>query len=115
MVFLLFLLLAVQVVYNLYATSAVTAAAYDGARMASGADGAGDPSAHARAESHVRGILGRYGRERVSFEWIDDPTDTVLTVRATNPSFLPRLLRAPLGLDEVERTVRVRTEREEPA
>ncbi len=111
--FLLFLLLAVQVLYNLYATSAVTAAAYDGARLAAGFEAAGDPQAQRAGEAHVRSILGRYGRDRIALSWPDDPTgrDVVLTISADNPSFLPRTLRAPLGFDTIRRTVRVRLER----
>lgn len=111
--FLLLLLLAVQVLFNLYATSAVTAATYDGARLAAGSDAIDDPDGQAAAEQQVRALLGRYGRERVELTWRDDPSgrDVVLTVRAENPSFLPRALRRPLGLDTIERTVRVRAER----
>lgn len=109
----LLLLLSVQVLFNLYATSAVSAAAYDGARLAAGSDGLDDSHARAAAEQHVRGLLGRYGRERVELTWANDPTgrDVVLTVKAENPSFLPRGLRRPLGFDTIERTVRVRAER----
>lgn len=111
-VFLLLLLVAVQVLYNLYATSAVTAATYDGARLAAGADAGGEPRARAEAEAHVRSVLGGYGRDRIELEWQDDPAgrDVVLTVVARNPSFLPSALRAPLGFDRIERTVRVRIE-----
>ncbi len=109
LVFLLLLLLAVQVLYNLYATSAVTAAAFDGARLVAGADGA----TRAEAAAHVKEILGEYGSERVEVSFASDPADVVLTVRADNPSFLPAALRAPLGLDRIERTVRVRIERDQ--
>lgn len=114
MTFLVLMLVSVQVLYNLYATSAVTAAAYDGARLAAGFDAAGDPEALRAAEDHVRSVLGRYGRDRLRVVWMDDPLDrdVILRVSADNPSFLPRHLRAPLGLDTVDRTVRVRIERE---
>ena len=102
------LLFAVQVLFNLYATSAVTAAAFDGARLAAGAGG--DREA---AEAHVHEVLGEYSR-RPGFDlvWGEDPAgeDVILTVRAQNPSFLPRAVRAPLGFDSIERTVRVRVE-----
>lgn len=112
-VFLLFLLLAVQVIYSLYATSWVTAAAYDGARIAAGADMVGRPDARAVAEAHVVGVLGGYGRERLlPFEWHDDGEFEILVVRARNPSFLPSYLRTPLGFDTIERTARVRKEQE---
>lgn len=114
LVFLLFLLLAVQVIYSLYATSWVTAAAYDGARIAAGADVTESrDAAHAAAEAHVVEVLGDYGRKHVlSFEWPEDEESEILVVRARNPSFLPRYLRAPLGLDDIERQARVRRERE---
>jgi len=113
MVFLVLLLVAVQVLYNLYATSAVTAATYDGARIAAGYAAAGDPRAHEAAAAHVKDILGAYG-DRVELTWIETAEVESLTVRASNPSFLPRGLRGPLGLDHIERTVRVRIERETP-
>lgn len=94
--------------FNLYATSAVTAAAFDGARLAAGAGG--DREA---AEAHVHAVLGEYSRRPgFDLEWGDDPAgeDVILTVRAQNPSFLPRAVRAPIGFDTVERTVRVRIE-----
>ncbi len=116
MVFLLFLLLAVQVIYSLYATSWVTAASYDGARIAAGADLTEHPdAARAAAEAHVVEVLGDYGRNHLlPFEWRQDEDDQyeILIVRARNPSFLPRYLRAPLGLDDIERKARVRRERE---
>jgi hypothetical protein len=111
-VFLLFLLLAVQVVFSLYARSAVTAAAFDGARLVAGGEGGVDEAA---AEDHVRQLLGRYGRDRVAVRFTPDPDDVVLTVVANNPSFLPAALRRPFGFDRIERTVRVRIERERSA
>lgn len=112
LVFLLLLLVAVQVLFNLYATSAVSAAAYDGARLAAGYDGAHDPRGREKAADHVVRLLGSYGRSRVRLRWQDEPGVEVLTVTAKNPSFLPSALRAPLGFDEIHRTVRVRVERE---
>ena len=110
LVFLLLLLVAVQVIYNLYATSAVTAAAFDGARLAAGS-GSG-PDGRAEAADHVRAVLGDYGSERVDVSFTPDPDDVVLTVVADNPSFLPVALRRPLRFDRIERTVRVRVERD---
>ena len=108
LVFLLLLLVAVQVIYNLYATSAVTAAAFDGARLAAGSARVDE----AAAEAHVKSVLGEYGAERVDVRFRPDPEDVVLTVVADNPSFLPPALRRPLGFDRIERTVRVRIERD---
>ena len=107
-VVLVLLLFAVQVVYDLYATSAVTAAAYDAARVVAGADGG--PGATAVAEDGARQALGRYG-ERLRFEWAVDDDVVQLHVVARNPGFLPAALRSPLGVDTVDRTVRLRTER----
>lgn len=108
--FLSLLLFAVQVVFALYATSTLTAAAWDAARIASGSDRAADPeAARVAAEEHLRSVLGDYG-DRVQVRWLDDGDDVVLQVRADHPTFLPAPLRRPLRLDHVERTVRVRRE-----
>lgn len=107
MVFLLLLLLAVQVVFHLYTASVVTAATFDGARLAAGSGGVGQD----QAEAHVRGLLGRYGDERVDVSFEPDPDDVVLTVVAESPSVLPATLRRPMRMDRIERTVRVRIER----
>lgn len=104
-VFLAFLLFAVQLLFNLYATSAVTAAAYDAARLVAGSDG-GDTTL---AEDHARQVLGRYA-DRVTFEWSVDADDVALRVTARNPTFLLPALGGALGLDEIDRTVRVRVE-----
>ncbi len=112
LVFVILLLLAVQVVYDLYATSVVTAAAWDGARIAAGSDADGDTVARAQAEDHVVDVLGSFGRRRVALAWGGDDDTVELRVRATNPSFLPVALKRPLGIDVIDRTVRVRRERE---
>jgi hypothetical protein len=104
----------VQVLVGLYARSAVTAAAFDGARLAAGYEADGDrDEGRARAEAHVREVLGAYAaRPGFALDWGEDPTgrSIVLTVRADNPSFVPPVVRRPMGLDHIERTVRVRIE-----
>src|SRR5439155_26000943 len=112
LVFLFRRLFAVQVAFDLYARSAVSAATYDGARIAAGAEARTSEPDQGRtlAEAHVRSVLGRYGSDRLRLRWDDDPDSVVLTVDADNPSFLPVLLRRPLGLDHVHRTARVRIE-----
>ena len=107
-VFLAFLLFAVQLLFNLYATSAVTAAAYDAARLVAGGDGG--VADMPRAEHHARELLGRYA-DRVSFEWAVDDDVVALRVVADNPTFLLPTLGGSLGFDEIDRTVRVRVER----
>jgi hypothetical protein len=92
----------------------VTAAAFDGARLAAGYEADGDrEQGRARAEVHVREVLGSYAaRPGFELEWGEDPSgrSVVLTVGADNPSFVPPVVRRPMGLDHVERTVRVRVE-----
>ena len=105
--FLLLLAFAVQLLFNLYATSSVTAAAYDAARMVA-ADG-GDPATVPDAEAHAREVLGRYA-ERVRFDWErSDDTTVRLHVAADNhnPLFSGLGLTA---LQRVDRTVEVRVE-----
>jgi hypothetical protein len=113
LVFLGLLLFAVQVLFNLYATSVVTAVAYDAARRVAVADG-GIASA-AEAEADARRALGRYG-ERVTFDWsASDGQVVVLSVRARNPTRLLPAMAGPLAFDEIDRTVRVRVETFETA
>ena len=107
-VFLALLLFAVQVLYNLYATSVVTSVAFDAARRVAAAEGG--PAAVAPAEAEARQALGRYG-ERVSFEWAVDADLVALRVRATNPSFLLPAQAGPVVFGDIDRTVRVRVER----
>lgn len=112
LVVLTLLLFAVQVLLSLYATSTVTAAAFDAARLVAGGAAETDRAAAARdAEAHARRLLGRYGT-RVRFDWSATTVDeVVLRVQASTPSLVPIAVRRPLRLDTVDRTVRVRVER----
>jgi hypothetical protein len=103
LIFLSLLLFAVQVLVGLYATTVVSAAAYDAAKAVAGADGGLE--AREVAVEDARRRLGRVG-ERASFAWGESPDAVVLTVRAPRPQFLP----ASLGLPDVVRTARVRIE-----
>ena len=112
-VFLVLLLFAVQVVLNLYATSVVTAVAFDAARIVAGADGGA--SAEAQAESHVRELLDGYDGESLALSWEYLDTDAepgadavALTVEAHHPTRL--LAIVPLPYQEISRTVTVRLE-----
>lgn len=107
-VFFALLLFAVQVLYNLYATSVVTSVSYDAARRVAAARG--DPDAVARAEADARAALGSYA-SRVTYGWTVDADVVVLRVRARNPSFLLPAVAGPVAFGEVDRTVRVRVER----
>lgn len=108
-VFLVLLLFATQVTFNLYAASVVTAVSYDAARRVAGGDGGSGLTAQAEAEA--RQSLGRYA-SRVSFDWSGSTGDeVVLRFEATNPSLLLPVVPGRAAFDHVERTVRVRVER----
>jgi len=108
-VFLVLLLFAVQVLFNLYAASVVTAVSYDAARRVAGGDGG--PAYQAQAEDQARQELGRYA-DRVSFDWSATTGDeVVLRVQTRNPHLLLPVLAGPAALDRLDRTVRVRVER----
>lgn len=107
-VFLVMLLFAVQVLFNLYATSVITAVSYDAARRVAGSDG-GESSITA-AESDARRSLGRYGND-VAFEWTTGEDEVVLRVRAENPDVLLPVLAGPVAFDRLDRTIRVRVEK----
>ena len=114
-VFLVLLLFAVHLVLNLYATSLVTAAAFDAARVVAGGDGG--PGAEAAAEEHARSLLEGYeGEEALRFSWRytstdgDDLADVVrLRVVAHHPTRL--LPSVGLPFQRLDRTFTVRIER----
>ncbi len=108
-VFLVLLLFATQVTFNLYATSVVTAVSYDAARRVAAGDG-GD-ALTAQAEADARQALGRYAN-RVTFDWSGTTVDeVVLRVEADNPNMLLPVVAGRAAFDHVDRTVRVRVER----
>lgn len=113
-VFLVFLLFAVQVLFGLYATSTVTAVAHDAAQRAAAA---GAPPV-AQIEADARDNLGHVGQS-ADFTWSSDDTDgdgiddtVVLEVIARPPRFVPPSVGGAVGLDQIRRVVRVRYERE---
>jgi hypothetical protein len=129
-VVLVIVLFATQVVFDLYARSAVTSAAVGAARSVAGfassqhygatPTSGPDPSeqdAIAAAEARARAALGRYG-DVTSFTWRFLPSTGVpqqVEVRVhfnlSGSSFdLARPLALP-GLNAFDRTVRVRVER----
>ena len=109
--FLVLLLFAVQLALNLYATSTVTAASFDAARIVAG--GAGGPAVEETAEAHLRGLLDGYDDLDLAWEYRDTDgrpgADVVaLRVETEHPT---RLLRGlPLPFQRVARTVTVRIE-----
>ncbi|MCU1453762.1 MAG: hypothetical protein JWN46_1908 [Acidimicrobiales bacterium] len=115
LVFLVFLLFALQLSVNLYATSVVSAVGLDAARaVAAGGVDHRDPGAvrqaEGRAETHARQVLGRSGR-RVHFTWSVGPERVRLRLRVVQARFLPVEVDRSLGLDAVDRTFSVRVER----
>lgn len=113
LVFLALMLFAVQTLVALHTRSAVTDAAYEGARAVAGArvdheDPVAVAAAQGDAERRVRVLLGRFG-ESVQLDWSGTTADTVsLRVQARPPTFLWTALRGPTA--PVDRTVRVRVE-----
>jgi hypothetical protein len=109
LVFIVLLLFAAQVLLNLYATSVVTAAAYDAGRVVAGSDAGlvAIPEAQAQAES----VLGRYAAN-VRWDWSASDDDVIdVHVVATNPNKLLPGMAGKLAFDTVDRHVRVRVER----
>ncbi len=116
LVFLLFLVGAVQLLFSLYASSTVTAVANDAASRAAGQAA---PPLEA-IEADARATLGQIG-EQARFTWGTDDADgdgsddtVVLRVEARPPRFVPPSIGAGLGLTEIDRTVRVRLEEPQP-
>ncbi len=115
-VFLMFLLFAVQLLFGLYSASTVNAVANDAAVRA--ASSGAPPLAVIEAEA--RRSLGEVGSS-ASFRWGVDDADgdgaadtVVLEVVADPPRFVPRSLGGAVGLEEIRRTVRVRSEEAQP-
>lgn len=112
-VFVVLLLLAVQVSFDLYTRSALSAAAMDAASAVAGSNGGATPAAQAEAAANARAILGSYGK-RATFTWRVSPEAVELTVAVRNPSVLPAFAAAGLSLDQVSRTVVVNREMVRP-
>ncbi len=107
--FLTFLLFAVQIVYSLYATSVISAAAYDAGRQLART---GDPLI---AEARFADTVGTYDASAVfSFEGgtsFGDAETIVVSVMGANPTLLPDRFAGPLPFATVHRTIRIRNER----
>jgi hypothetical protein len=115
LVFLAFLLFAVQLLISLFATSAVTSAAFDGARMVAGARTAHrDPgsvlAARRLAESRMRAELGTFGAT-VRFDWSgSDDQEVQVRIEGDAPRFFFPGLQHLAGSDHIDRSARVRVE-----
>lgn len=105
-IFLFLLLVSVQFLIRLYATSVVTSVAFDAANAV--ADAPGDQQVEAMlAGATARDRLGAMGRQAV-FVWQQvNAQQVVLEVRALSPGFAP----LPISYRRIDRTVIVRTER----
>lgn len=116
LVFLCFLLFAVQLLIGLYGRSVMTSVALSGANRVAGArvdhaDAAAVAVARARAEAEMRQLLGRQA-SGTTFDWSGStPDEVVLRVHADLPRFMLPGVKGRLGTDTVDRTIRVRVER----
>lgn len=113
LVFLLLMFAAVQILFNLYATSMVTAAAHDAARQVAGFAASGDRcGAVDDAEADFVERLGDYGTAgHATLEWVcTDPDVVTVRVIARHPSILPARLAGLGTLAELDRTIRIRVE-----
>ena len=112
-VFLLLMLAAVQILFDLYASTMVTAAAYDAAREVASVDVADDRCRSVDgAEQRFVEALGNYGRRgHASLTWTCTADDVVrVRVVADHPTVLPRRLAGLLSLGHLDRTIEVRAE-----
>lgn len=106
-IFLGFVLLASQVLLDLYTRSVITSAATRGAEIVAAANGG--TAAEPLADATVERLLGR-DASQATLSWQVTSTEVALTVRLTTPSLLPVALGGPLGLDRITRTVVVARE-----
>lgn len=116
LVTLLCMVLAVQVMLGLYATSTVRAVLYDAAARAAN-EGAASPGGLARFEREAAASLGAMGeRTTIDLSLVDEDGDgeaDVVVGRAESrpPRVVPSSLGGMVGFDTVRVGVRVRVER----
>ena len=85
LIFMLLLLVAVQVLVRLYATSALTSAAFGAARQV--ATDPHGPLAVPAAQAAALRQLGSFGARHTTFEWLEvDGARVVLRVRGAPPA-----------------------------
>jgi Flp pilus assembly protein TadG len=114
-VFILFLLLAVQVLYGLYATSVVRGTLSDAASRA--ANGVASEAELVRLADDAERSLGPMGaRTTIELRLVDDDADGAPDMVAGSavadpPRFVPPPLGGVAGLDDIAVSVRVRIER----
>lgn len=110
-VLLSFLFGAVQLSLHLFASSAVSSAAFDAARAMAAESGRSCPQAQARA----RDLLGQYGSgSDIQVQCLASPDDEEVAMRITAPSpapFLDGFFGLQFDLGTIEREAWVRRER----
>jgi Flp pilus assembly protein TadG len=105
-IFLAFLMLAVQVLVSLYATSVVTGAAYDAGRYAARTGDAG--AAQAR---FARSVGGADVAASISIvNGTNGPDQVIVTISGKAPTFLAGRFAADLPFGTIDRTIRIRGE-----
>lgn len=109
-VFLTFLLFTVQTLLHLFASSTVSAAAFDAARSVA-AEGGRDCG---QAEAAAVDLLGSYGAE-VSFSCVRSGDDVVVAITGPSPAPLVNgFFGRAFDLGTIEREARVRAEEFRP-
>ncbi len=113
LVFLLLLFAAVQILFNLYATTMVTTAAHEAAMKVAGFDAYPDRCAAVpAADAAFIESLGQYGREgHATLTWTcNDPQRVIVRITADHPTLLPRAVSGLFGLSHMSKVIEVRTE-----
>jgi len=116
-VFLMFLLLAVQVLFGLYATSSLRATVHDAASRAANRAAAAPAVDLGRLAEEAEASLGRMGeRTEITLQVLDGDGDGVGDVVvgdavAVPPRVIPRSVGGMIGFEEIRASVRVRVER----
>lgn len=113
-VFLVLLLFAVQLSVNLYATTTVTAAGFDAARLVASkevdhADPGSVAAARMRGEARFRSLMGAAG-DRAVLHWSGGADTVRLQVTLHTPTILPRSFGGRVAFGRIDRTFEVRVE-----
>ncbi len=103
LIFLVFMLLAVQVLWSLYATSMVTGAAYDAGRTAART---GSASA---GEARFQNTVGGYDAE-VSIDVPAGVGTVTVSLTGENPTMVPDRFARVLPFGTIDRTIEIRNE-----
>jgi hypothetical protein len=117
-VFLVFLLVSSQVIVHLYATSTVTAAAFDAARRVAAEDGGACGPGGSHAREQATRVLGRYAADAGGAMQVECVVvDELVRVTVSGPSparAMARTLGGLTSLERIERTASVRLEGLDP-